>query len=124
MIKKIPVAQLRIGSRIPDDVQADPVISVPQPIAHPTDVAPGLVRHPLGCTLTQPARTLAHPFQAAFHGIAQQAVAGQGGTIHASPILLDPLGVLDNIGQAVGRIVPRRHADGLDQCSPAGVASR
>jgi hypothetical protein len=83
---------------------------------HPADVAPGLAGHQRGCAFAQPVRGLAYPFQAAFHGIAHQAIAGEGGAIHAGQVSFNPLGVLDDVGQAVGRVVSRRHADDLSRC--------
>jgi len=32
-----------------------------------------------------------------FCGISQQAIGSEGGLLHASQVLLDPLGVLDNV---------------------------
>jgi len=48
---------------------------------------------------------LARPFRAAFNGIADQVVGGEGRAVHAREVPFDPLGVVDDVGQAVGRVV-------------------
>jgi hypothetical protein len=92
-----------VPGRIPNHVQVDPVVSVSQPIAHPANVAPGLVWHQLGCTVAQTVRSFAHTFDATLHGVTQEAVPGESGAIYACQVLLDPLGVLDDVGCRPGR---------------------
>jgi len=70
---------------------------MPSPVAHPTYVTPRLLGHQPGCTFTQPLCSFAHAFHATFCGISQQAIGSEGGLLHASQVLLDPLGVLDNV---------------------------
>lgn len=74
---------------------------------------------------TLPVGHLAHAFHALFHGVALQAVAGEDGLTHAGQTALDLLGVLDDVGQAVGRIVPGRHAsDPVDVDPHARILDR
>ncbi len=44
--------------------------------------------------------------------------------IHAEQVSADSFGVFDDVGQAIGGTVPRRHADGPDRCWPVAVAFR
>ena len=86
---------------------------MPQSVAHATDVAPGLVRHEFVCAYSKPMSGLTHPLYAAFDGITDRFVLFKRLPIHAGEIARDPLGIVDDVAEAVGRIVPRRQCGDL-----------
>jgi len=53
--------------------------------------------HQLGCTFIQPVCSFAYAFHATFYSIAEQAIGGESGLLHASQVLLDPPGGFDNV---------------------------
>ena len=96
--------------RRPDDVQADAVVSVAQPIAQSTNINPGMPGHQcLGCVPQAKCR-LADAFQTALDCIAGSAISLEGTLSHALHISGYTRGL---IPQDVDRIVPfRRQAGG------------
>jgi hypothetical protein len=66
---------------VPQDVEINTVVSVPQSVAHAPDVAPRLVRHQLRCSFTQPKSGLANAFKAPFDGVTPKHIGSKGLTV-------------------------------------------
>ena len=81
---------------------------MPQPISHPANISPGLARHELLRTVTKPVRGLADPFNTAFDGIPNPFTPFKRLTVHAAEMACNPLRVLNDVVEAVRRIVLRR----------------
>jgi hypothetical protein len=97
---------------MPDDVQIEPIISVPQSIAHAADIAPRLVRHQCCRAIAEAVGGLAYALQTTFDGVACLSVGGKCRTARAGNVIRDPFSVVDDVRQRLGRIMFRRQVGG------------
>jgi len=97
---------------------------MPQPVAHTANVAPWLVWHKFLRTFPETSGGFADPLNAALDSIACPIVLLERLTVQANEITCDPLGVLDDVAEAIRRVVPRRQSGGLALCWPAAAGSR
>src|SRR5271166_2270195 len=74
--------------------------------------AQGWLGYQLHGVIAQPNRRLADAFQTAFDGIARAAVVLELGAIHRAGIGSNASDIVEDIGEADGGIVARRHAAG------------
>jgi len=81
---------------------------MPQSISHPTNIGPGLAWHKLLRVFTEPIGRLANPFDTAFDGIPDPFAPLERLTVHAGEIACNPLRILNDVVEAVRRIVLRR----------------
>ena len=81
---------------------------MPQPISHPANISPGLARHKLLGTFTEPVGRLADPFDATFDGIPDPFALLKRLPVHAGEMACNPLSVLNDVVETIRRIVARR----------------
>ena len=97
---------------------------MPQPVAHTADIAPRLTWHEFLGLRPETNNGLADPLDASFYSIARPFVLLERLTVQGSEIACDPFGVLNDMVEAVCRIVPRRQSGGLALHWPARESFR
>ena len=97
---------------------------MPQPVTHAADIAPWLTWHEFLRTFPKTNGGFADPLDAAFDSIACPLILLERVTVQASEIACDPLGILNDVVEAVRRVVLRRQSGGLALRWPAAAGSR
>lgn len=81
---------------------------MPQPIPHPANISPGLVWHKVLGTFTELVGRLANTFDTTFDGIPDPFALFKRLVVHAGEMARNPLSVLNDMVEAVRRLVLRR----------------
>jgi len=90
----------------PDDVGVYAIVSVTKAIAGTANISPGVAWHQLFGRVRERVHRLAHPFDAAFDGVASALVSPERNPIHPLELACDSLGVVDDVSEAIDGIVP------------------
>lgn len=112
-----------VSDSMPDDVCVDPIVPIPEPISHASNIGPRLIRYQFRRAVAEPMGGFADAFQATLDGVARLAVSGKGRAIRNGDVIRDSFGVLDDVRERLDRIMFRRQPGAPGRCWPEVAVS-